>query len=412
MFVVGDLWPMFIRSILAMLGFGLLFFGLAFRVTRREDCLMGSSSFARLSAIIVKELWAVFRDPKARITLIAPPLLQLVLFGFAATLEVRNFDVGVLDRDSGIWSHEVVSRVAGTPNVGRVVPLASPADMREAINNQQVIAVLNFDSRFSAAIESGQTGEVQIILDGRRSNASQIVSSYLQQIVGQVAGGSPSRRNCSPADFPNCRHQLVQSRADLPLVRDACIACDPGRNRHLVDHSAVRRARAGARHFRSAHGLTFEGHEILIGKMAPPLLIGFFNATLYMILIPTVFGVPLTGSVTAFYFSLFFYLVSLIGVGMLVSTLSQTQQQAFLGMFLVTVPLILLSGFATPVDNMPGWLQVIAYANPCRHFLVVSEGVFLKNMPAAVILANTWPLAVIASVTLTVSAILFRARME
>jgi ABC-2 type transport system permease protein len=153
-------------------------------------------------------------------------------------------------------------------------------------------------------------------------------------------------------------------------------------------------------------------HEILIGKMAPPLLIGFFNATLYVILIPTVFGVPLTGSVASFYFSLFFYVVSLIGVGMLVSTLSQTQQQAFLGMFLVTVPLILLSGFATPVDNMPGWLQVIAFANPCRHFLVVSEGVFLKDMPAAVILANTWPLAAIASVTLTVSAILFRARME
>lgn len=150
----------------------------------------------------------------------------------------------------------------------------------------------------------------------------------------------------------------------------------------------------------------------LIRKMAPPLLIGLFNASLYMILIPTVFGVPLTGSVILLYFSLFFYVVSLIGVGMLVSMLSPTQQQAFLGMFLVTVPLILLSGFATPVDNMPGWLQVIAFANPCRHFLVVSEGVFLKDMPMSVILANTWPMVVIASVALTASAILFRLRME
>lgn len=118
--------------------------------------MMSSASFARLSAIIVKELWAVFRDPRARITLIAPPLLQLVLFGFAATLEVRNFDVGVLDRDSGIWSHEIVSRVAGSPNVGRMVPLASPDDMREAINNQQVIAVLSFDLRSARLSRAGR----------------------------------------------------------------------------------------------------------------------------------------------------------------------------------------------------------------------------------------------------------------
>jgi len=374
--------------------------------------MMSSASFARLSAIIVKELWAVFRDPRARITLIAPPLLQLVLFGFAATLEVRNFDVGVLDRDSGIWSHEVVSRVAGTPNVGRVVPLASPADMREAINNQQVIAVLSFDSRFSAAIEGGQIGEVQIVLDGRRSNASQIVSSYLQQIIGQVAAEArPAATPGQPTTRTVVTNWFNPALIYLWFVMPALLVTLGATGTLSITAQSVARERELGT-FDQLMVSPLRVHEILIGKMAPPLLIGFFNATLYVILIPTVFGVPLTGSVASFYFSLFFYVVSLIGVGMLVSTLSQTQQQAFLGMFLVTVPLILLSGFATPVDNMPGWLQVIAFANPCRHFLVVSEGVFLKDMPAAVILANTWPLAAIASVTLTVSAILFRARME
>ncbi|HHN0383730.1 TPA: ABC transporter permease [Pseudomonas aeruginosa] len=374
--------------------------------------MMSSASFARLSAIIVKELWAVFRDPRARITLIAPPLLQLVLFGFAATLEVRNFDVGVLDRDSGIWSHEIVSRVAGSPNVGRMVPLASPDDMREAINNQQVIAVLSFDSRFSAAIEGGQIGEVQIVLDGRRSNASQIVSSYLQQIIGQVAAearpaATPGQSTTRTVVTNWFNPALIYLWFVMPAL---LVTLGATGTLSITAQSVARERELGT--FDQLMVSPLRVHEILIGKMAPPLLIGFFNATLYVILIPTVFGVPLTGSVASFYFSLFFYVVSLIGVGMLVSTLSQTQQQAFLGMFLVTVPLILLSGFATPVDNMPGWLQVIAFANPCRHFLVVSEGVFLKDMPAAVILANTWPLAAIASVTLTVSAILFRARME
>jgi ABC-2 type transport system permease protein len=110
--------------------------------------------------------------------------------------------------------------------------------------------------------------------------------------------------------------------------------------------------------------------------------------------------------------ALIFYLLALIGVGMLVSAVSQTQQQAFLGAFLVMVPAILLSGYATPVDNMPAWLQIVAEGDPSKHFLIVSEGVFLKAMPATEILLNTWPLAVIAAVTLTASSVLFRSRME
>ena len=131
--------------------------------------------------------------------------------------------------------------------------------MREAINNQQVIAVLNF--RFPLQRGYRERTDWRGPDHPRRASLERIADRFLIPATDRWPGccGSPSRRNCSPADFPNCRHQLVQSRADLPLVRDACIACDPGRNRHLVDHSAVRRARAGARHFRSAHGLTFEG---------------------------------------------------------------------------------------------------------------------------------------------------------
>ena len=121
---------------------------------------------------------------------------------------------------------------------------------------------------------------------------------------------------------------------------------------------------------------------------------------------------PQTGSVPLFYIALILYMCALIGVGMLVSALSLTQQQAFLGSFLVMVPLILLSGYASPVDNMPGWLQVVAECNPAKHFLIISEGVFLKAMPAVEIFANTWPLAAIAAVTLTTSSLLFRSRME
>ena len=153
-------------------------------------------------------------------------------------------------------------------------------------------------------------------------------------------------------------------------------------------------------------------HEILIGKMVPPFLVGLFNGTLYLIIAPLVFGVPMLGSLLLFYLSLSIFLLALIGVGMLVSSASQTQQQSFLGSFLVMNPLMLLSGFASPIDNMPEWLQVVTYANPARYFLIIVQGLFLKAMPAWAVFHQLWPLVVIACVTLGASAWLFRARME
>jgi ABC-2 type transport system permease protein len=153
-------------------------------------------------------------------------------------------------------------------------------------------------------------------------------------------------------------------------------------------------------------------HEILIGKTVPPLVIGMVNGSLYLIIAPLVFGVPFTGSLQLFFPALIVYLLSLIGVGLLVSAASQTQQQAFLGSFLVTTPVMLLSGYAAPIDNMPDWLQVITYADPMRYFLVIVQGLFLKAMPAGDVLNQLWPLTIIAIVTLSAAAWLFRARME
>src|SRR5262249_31293659 len=153
-------------------------------------------------------------------------------------------------------------------------------------------------------------------------------------------------------------------------------------------------------------------HEILIGKMVPPVLVGTFATTLYVIVIPLVFGVPLTGSLLMLYGALFLYLLALTGIGMLVSVLAATQQQAFLGMFLVAVPSILLSGYASPVDNMPGWLQFVAHLDPASYFLAVSEGVFLKAMPLRDVFDNCWPLAPIGAATLAAAYLLFRSRVE
>lgn len=371
---------------------------------------MNAAALGRLWAIIVKEIWAVLRDPRARIILIVPPFMQLIVFGFATTLEVKNIDIGVYDRDGGVWAREFTQRLAGSPNVRQVVRISSPAALRDAIDNRRVIAAVTLDHRFSADIAAGRPATVQAILDGRRSNAAQIVAGYLERITGEL--GAEIRPRAVPLRGQSIVSHWFNPNLDyLWFTMPALVVIISTVSGLAVTGQAVARERELGT-FDQLMVSPLRVHEILIGKMVPPLIVGLFNATLYLILIPNVFGVPLTGSVSLFYLALLFYLLALIGVGMLVSSLSQTQQQAFLGMFLVSVPAILLSGYASPVDNMPHWLQLVAEVNPPKHFLVISEGVFLKAMPAADILANIWPLMVIAAITLTASALFFRSRME
>jgi ABC-2 type transport system permease protein len=142
------------------------------------------------------------------------------------------------------------------------------------------------------------------------------------------------------------------------------------------------------------------------------VLIGLFHITLYIIAAVVIFGVPLRGSLILLYGSAIVFMASVVGMGLLISALSKTQQQAILGAFLFLVPAMLLSGFATPIENMPAWLQPVTYANPLRYFLVIVRGVFLKDIPAGEALSLTIPLALIAVVTLSAAAWLFRSRLE
>ena len=149
--------------------------------------------WTRLKALILKELLAVLRDPRARIILIVPPVIQLVVFSYAATLEVRNVDVMVLNRDAGRWGHELVQRIEGSPTFRKVSFTHSPEALHEAVDRQTVLAAIHISPTFSRDIEGGQPTDVQVILDGRRSNASQIVGGYLNQIVAGLSADTPAR---------------------------------------------------------------------------------------------------------------------------------------------------------------------------------------------------------------------------
>lgn len=363
----------------------------------------------RLLAMVVKELWAVLRDPKGRIILIVPPIVQLILFSAAATLEVKNVTLGIYNRDNGAASVEFVNHLAGSRNIQGLIRVNSLEGLRTTIDNQKAIAVIVFDETFSRAVAAGRPATVLAILDGRRSNSAQIVESYLLQIAASTgiavkpemrAGGGAT----ATVNWFNPNLDYLWFIMPALLVQIGALSA-----LSVTAQSVARERELGS--FDQLMVSPLRTWEILIGKMTPPFIVGMFNATVYVIVIP-LWGVPFAGSLLLFYSALILFLLSVIGIGMAISAVSQTQQQAFLGMFMATVPMILLSGFTSPVENMPDWLQFAAELDPLKHFLVIGEGIFLKDMTAADVWTNAWPIALIALVTTTIAVWQFRERME
>jgi ABC-2 type transport system permease protein len=371
----------------------------------------------RLKALIVKELLAVFRDPRSRMVLIGPPLLQIFVFSYAATLDISNIDIAVLNRDSGRWSAEVLQRLDGAPAFRSITPLSRIEDIRDAINNRKSVAVLHFLPDFSRQVTAGQPGSIQVILDGRRSNASQIVLGYLNAIATDVSSsimlekaGAGALSDAARAPLA-VRHWFNPNLTYLWFTVPGLIGTLGLLISLVVTGQSVARERELGT-FDQLMVSPLRTGEILAGKLAPPLIIGMAQATAMLLVAVFFFEVPLRGSLALLYLGVFFFLASAVGVGLFISSLAQTQQQAFLGTFLFISPAILLSGFATPIENMPGWLQTVTLINPLRHVLVILRGVFLRGMPSADVMANIVPLILIAMVTLTVSAWLFRRSVQ
>ena len=371
----------------------------------------------RLKALIVKELLAVFRDPRSRMVLIGPPLLQIFVFSYAATLDITNIDIAVLNRDSGRWSAEVLQRLDGAPAFRSITPLSRIEDIRDAIDNRKSVAVLHFLPDFSRQVTAGQPGSIQVILDGRRSNASQIVLGYLNAIATDVSSsimlekaGAGALSDAARAPLA-VRHWFNPNLTYLWFTVPGLIGTLGLLISLVVTGQSVARERELGT-FDQLMVSPLRTGEILAGKLAPPLIIGMAQATAMLLVAVFFFEVPLRGSLALLYLGVFFFLASAVGVGLFISSLAQTQQQAFLGTFLFISPAILLSGFATPIENMPGWLQTVTLINPLRHVLVILRGVFLRGMPSADVMANIVPLILIAMVTLTVSAWLFRRSVQ
>ena len=365
----------------------------------------------RIQTLIVKELLAVWRDPKGRFLLVAMPLIQLIIFVQAMTQEVRHAHIGVLDRDGGRYAADLIARFQGAHyTFAEVLPLGSVAEAEQALEAQRVVMVLHIGPTFSRDIAARRPTEVQFLLDGRKTNASQLLYGYSANIVAQfnaelLAGSPPATTEVLARVWFN--PNLETSWSAVPgLV--AVLSMTIGL---MVTALSVARERELGT-FEQLLVSPLSPLEIVIGKTAPALLVGLLQGSLSLAVAVSIYRVPFTGSVALLYAGLAVFLAAIIGVGLFISSLVSTQQQAILGAFMFMVPSVLLSGFATPIENMPGWLQTITRADPLRYFIVIVKGVFLKAMPAGEVLTQIAPMALIEFVTLAAAPWLFRRRAQ
>lgn len=367
--------------------------------------------WTRIKALIIKELFAILKDPKSRFILLGPPVLQLVVFSTAVTLDVRNINLVALNQDSGYYSTELLNRVrAATPMVEHLSLVENYSEIDNAIDQQRAIAAIIFLPDFSRRIERGEQASLQIILDGRKSNTSQIAFGYLNEII---AGMSPKRLpTTTSANAPIVVKTQYRYNSNLIfqwfMVSNlvASIAMLMG---VIITALSIARERENGT-FDQLLVSPLEPYEILIGKIIPPMIIGFIQLIIFILAALLVFSLPLRGTLLALLASATVFLSSVAGIGLFISALVRTQQQAILGAFLFLAPAMLLSGFATPVENIPGWLQPLTWIDPLRYFIVIVRGVLLKDMSFHEIALQTLPMAMIAAIAMALAALLFRKR--
>ncbi len=366
----------------------------------------------RILSLIWKELLAVLRDRRSRISILLPPLIQLLIFTEAATLDVKNVPIGILNRDNGEQGFELTQRFHGTPFFNRIVYLKGVEEIGPFIDNQKGVMVVSIDEQFSRNLDHNQSTAIQVILDGRKSNTAQILSGYTISIIEQFnkdyafkAGLKPPNTQIFPRFWYN--PNLLYYWYNIPslVATLSMLAC------LVVTTQAIARERELGT-FDQLLVSPLTPFEILMGKALPGVLIGMLEGAFLLAMGIWGFQVPFTGSLALFFLSQFIFVTAISGVGLFISSLSATQQQAMLGTFVFMLPSVLLAGFATPIENMPSWLQPFTYIIPLRYMLVISKGIFLKAMPADIVFHNIWPMILIALFTLASAGFFFRKRLQ
>lgn len=363
--------------------------------------------YMRLQSIftmIKKEFLATLKDPASRIILIVPCLIQGFLFGYAATYNLNEVPYALYDESHSLYSRNFIAHLEGGGIFLRNQTLSGSGEMAQAIDSGESMAVIHISSDFADRISRGEQGIIQLITDGRNSMTSGLTQSYVASIASaysqSLSGSHPLITVESRTWYnPNEITQWMFLPSLIPMLAITQVL--------MLSGLSVARERENGT-FDQLLVTPLRPIEILIGKAVPPICIGLMQATLMLLLSLFWFHVPFAGSYMLLYMMILLFLLSCVGIGLTISALSNTMQQVMVYCFAIMMPMILLSGLATPVRNMPVWLQYVTYINPFRFAIEAIRRIYLEGAPFSAIVYDCIPLILIACITMPLAGWMFR----
>lgn len=366
----------------------------------------------RIKAFMIKEFQVILADKANRSMILIAPFLLLILFAYTATMEVKNVFLAIYDKDNSQISRNLVKKFESTPVVKKIYHVTSREEMINLINRQKVYIVITIPQNFSKNLYMGEKNQIQIIMDGRKSNASQIVSSYASNIIQSFLTNELNESTkLEPIVKIETRNWFnPESNYQWFILISLTGMMAMSMTLMITSLAIAQEKELGT--FDQIIVSPLKSSEILIGKTIPAILITLFDTTIMIMASCFFFKVPLTGSVFVLYFCIIVFLLAISGIGLSISILCKTQQQSILGVFAFMTPVFLLSGYITPIENMPLFLQKFSIINPLTYFFVLMKGIFLKNIDIYMVMQNCIPLLLISFVTLTFSWWFFNKNLD
>lgn len=376
--------------------------------------------FARIIPIVVKEFLELKRDKGARFLLVVPPIIQMLLFGYAATFEVYHVSTSVLDLDHSQESRELIARFTSSNRFDVVKVAQSQREINDTIDSSDAAVALVVHAGFAELLRKGQGAPLQVIVDGTNSNTALIALGYINTIATAFAQDYAT-------DLAR-RVQGVQGMRQVQVTVEQRPWFNPDLNGrwffvpgvigtltlvtivNLTAFAVVREREVGT--LEQIMVSPIRPAEFIFGKTIPFFIVGLGEVALVVTVGVLWFQIPFVGSALVLLLGTALYLLSTLALGLLISTVCTTQQQAFSTNFFVLNPFFILSGFSFPISSMPQVLQWFTYINPLRYYLVVIRGTLLKGVGVSVLWPDFAAMAILAFVLLTLSILRFRKTLE
>lgn len=345
-------------------------------------------SVQRVGEMVKKELRQLLRDPRTRAMIFVSPVIQLILFGYAVNTDIPNTATFVIDHDRSAESRDLIDAFRATGYFRITGTSQRPADLVSALDRGDAVLGLEIPAGFAATLQTDKPATVQILLDGTHSNTATVAQGYAQRIVQRYAtgvgavGGRPSPGRIDARIRAWYNPNLESRDYNVPaviglLLMMMCLI--------LTALAVVRERETGTLDQLLVSPLT--PAELLLSKTLPAALVGLIDLATISVIAIVWFDIPFRGSVFALVPAAALFILAGLAVGLLISTVSRTQQEAFMSMFLFLLPAIILSGFFYPISSMPELFQYLTLLNPVRHFMEIVRAIFLKGQSAL----GLWP---------------------